>query len=237
MSEALIGPIYGGVLGLGRHFRLLYGTQALDYLLKTPTPTPAELTTWLDTPSNLDAYQRLIATNVGASALCSSSAVMAAIAGSTKALETLRDSSTGSAAMANSKVAIDAVLAAGASAMVTVLAVRAVRTAIYLNDVAFNALVASANGKSALNSIAVEHENTTTTHVYPPGVNAATRTVFVSQRAIANIASYAGMSADTYLAAANSSRPWIERYVRLTGLTHRTSSAGPASTIRYVVME
>ena len=234
MSEALIGPIYGGVLGLGRHFRLLYGTQALDYLLKTPTPTPAELTTWLDTPANLDAYQRLIATNAGASALCSSSAVMTAIAGSTKALEVLRDSSTGSAALTNSKVAIDAVLAAGAAAMVTVLAVRAVRTAIYVNDVAFNALLASANGKSALNSIAVEHANTTTTHMYPPGVNAATRTVFVSQKSgVSTTYSYAGMSADTYFASGGN---WIDRYVRLTGLTHRSTTTG-ASTIRYVVME
>lgn len=118
--------------------------------------------------------------------------------------------------------------------MVTVLAVRAVRTAIYVNDVAFNALLASANGKSALNSIAVEHANTTTTHMYPPGVNAATRTVFVSQKSgVSTTYSYAGMSADTYFASGGN---WIDRYVRLTGLTHRSTTTG-ASTIRYVVME
>lgn len=235
MSDTLIGPIYGGVLGLGRHFRLLYGTQALDYLLKTPGPTPAELTTWLDTATNLDAYQRLIATNAGASALCTSSTAMTAIAGSTKALEALRDSSTGSAALANSKTAIDAVLAAGASAMATVLAVRTVRAAIYDNDAAFNALIASANGKSALNSNAVEHGNTTTAHMYPTGVNAATRTVLVAQRASSSTQnSYAGMNADTYVITGPN---WIDRYVRVTGLTHRILTAGNTSTVRYVVMQ
>ena len=47
MSEALIPPIYGEVLELRRHFRLLYGTQALNYLLATPAPTAAQLTAWL----------------------------------------------------------------------------------------------------------------------------------------------------------------------------------------------
>ena len=237
MSEALIPPIYGGIMELRKHFRLLYGTQALNYLLGTPAPTAAQLTAWLDTPANLDAYQRLLATNAGASAVCASSAIMAAVAASPKALETLRDSGPGSAALVNSKTAIDAVLAAGAAAISSVLSIGAVRTAVFNSETAFNTLVASAAGKNALNSIASEHISTTTAHVYPTGVNAASRTVLVSQKAYASsYPTYAGASADTYSC---NSISFVDRYVRITGLTHRASSAGASfqSTIRYVLMQ
>lgn len=237
MSEALIPPIYGEVLELRRHFRLLYGTQALNYLLATPAPTAAQLTAWLDTPANLDAYQRLLATNAGASAVCASSAIMAAVAASPKALETLRDSGPGSAALVNSKTAIDAVLAAGAAAISSVLSIGAVRTAVFNSDTAFNTLVASDAGKNALNSMASEHLNIATTHVYPPGVNAASRTVLVSQKSGgASYKSHAGASEDTYTC---TSATFLDRYVRITGLTHRAGATGSLSysTIRYVVMQ
>lgn len=234
MSDALSAPTYGEIVELRRQFRMIYATQALDFLLSTPAPSSAALTAWLDTPSNLDAYQRLIGTNAGATAVCSSSAAVAAIAGSTKALETLRDSSVGSAAMVNSKTALDAILAAGADAMATVLTIRAVRTAIYDSDTAFASLIASANGKAALNSIAIEHNNTTTTHAYPTGVNAAIRTVLISNRRFASAISWAGISADTYGA---TTIEFVDRYVRLKGLTHRISATGNTSVVRYVVME
>lgn len=233
MSEALIGPIYGGVLGLGRHFRLLYGTQALDYLLKTPTPTPAELTTWLDTPANLDAYQRLIATNAGASAVCASSGAMAAIAGSATARERLYYSSTGRAAVVSSKTAMDAVLAAGAAAISPMLSFPEMRTAVYDNATAFASLVASAEGKSALSGLMLSHNTNSTTHVYPTGVNATTRTVLISQRATSSM-SYAGAVADTY---STSSSAYVDRFVRVTGLTHRIGSSASTSGINYVVMQ
>lgn len=235
MSEALIPPIYGEVLELRRHFRLLYGTQALNYLLATPAPTAAQLTAWLDTPANLDAYQRLLASNAGASAVCASSAIMAAVAASPKALETLRDSGPGSAALVNSKTAIDAVLAAGAAAISSVLSIGAVRTAVFNSETAFNTLVASAAGKAALNSMASEHTINTGTHVYPTGVNAASRTVLVSQKTSNSAApSYAGALADTYTC---TSTTFLERYVRITGLTHRATSSSYQSTIRYVLMQ
>ena len=236
MSAALIPPIYGEVLELRKHFRLLYGTQALNYLLGTPAPTAAQLTAWLDTPANLDAYQRLLATSAGAAAVCASSATMAAVAGSTKALETLRDSAYGNAALANSKIAIDAILGAGVAAVSTVLSNRTVRQAVYDSDTAFNTLVASVAGKSAINSLAVEQQSNSTAHVYPPGSAAGIRVVLVSQKSV-NVSgySYAGASADTYVVTGTTAV--VERYVRVTGLTHRTGSGTHGSLIRYLVMQ
>lgn len=234
MSEALIPPTYGGILELRKHFRLLYGTVALDYLLATPAPTAAQLTAWLETPANLDAFRRLLATNAGASAVCASSTAMAAIAGSNKALETLRDSSTGCAAMVNSKTAMDAVLAAGAGAISSVLAISAVRTAVYDSETGWAALVASATGKAALAALMRENTTTSTVHTYPPGVGASTRAVLVSQKSnITAKLSYAGAFADTYT---TMDMNFIDRYVRISGLSHRTSTSG-SGTIRYVVMQ
>ena len=233
MSDALIAPTYGEVVELRRHFKLLYSTQALDYLLATPTPTAAQLTAWLATPANLDAYQRLVGTHAGAGVVCASSAVMGAVAGSAVALEALRDCGPGRAALADSQTAMNAVLAAGADAIGRVFAIAAVRAAVYDSEVAWAAVVASPNGKAEIDRIAIENTLVGNVHRYPVGVSVSTRAVLVSQKA-AQMTSHAGALVDTY---STTSTTFIDRYVRVTGLTHRNASATYSSIIRYVVMQ
>lgn len=233
MSEALIAPTYGEAFELRRQFRQLYGTGlALDYLFATVAPTGAQLEAWLATDANLAAYQRLIATAVGASAVCTSATVMAAVVGSTTALAHLRDSDTGRAALLNSKTAMTAVLA-NATAAGALLASSAARVALYDHETAWGLLVASANGRNAISALAVEHTNGATTLVMPPGVAVGTRVVLVQQKiSAAGPTSHAGTGADTY---STTSTAYVDRYVRVAGVGHRTTTAAGASQIRYLI--
>lgn len=70
MSDALIAPSYAEISALKKHFRLLNGSpEALEFLLNTPGLTWTQLETWLQTPANLDAFQRLINSPLGAEIL------------------------------------------------------------------------------------------------------------------------------------------------------------------------
>ena len=234
MSEALIAPTYGEVFELRRQFRQLYsGGVTMDYLFATVTPTAAQLEIWLATDANLAAYQRLVSTAVGASAVCASAPVAAAVAGSTTALATMRDSDAGRAALLNSKTALTAVLAS-ATASAAVVTNRAFLSALYDSENAWAAWVASANGRNALNGIAQETSLVNTTHTYPPGLGHGVRVILTQQKAVGTTPlSHAGQSADTYV---TSSQTYIDRYVRITGLTHRTNGASTTSWLRYVVL-
>lgn len=67
MFDVLIAPSYAEIASLKRHFRLLNGSpEALDFLLNTPGLTAAQLETWLQTPSNLSAFQQLVNSPLGA---------------------------------------------------------------------------------------------------------------------------------------------------------------------------
>lgn len=235
MSQALIPPTYAEAMAVRRHLQQLYGTTAaLDYLLVSPAPTSAQLTTWLDIPENLEAYQRSMATHAGASAVCASTTAMAAIAGSTKALETLRESSTAIAALVNNRAAMDAVLNAGASAVETLFAVAAVRVAIYDNEIAWSKFIATDVGKSALMNRELTHSTNSTAHVNPTGVNQASKVVLTGQASSTSaLNSYAGFFFDAYV---TNQTGVLRRYVRVTGLTHRISGSG-TSSIRYVPMQ
>lgn len=237
MSQALIPPTYAEAMAVRRQLQQLYGTTAaLDYLLATPAPTSAQLTTWLATDANLTAYQQLLSTDAGASAVCVSSTAMDAIVGSTTGLKVLRDSEAGRGALLNSKVAVAAVIATSAAAT-QLLGNRAARAALYDHETAWETFVASANGKTALAAVAAaEHANATITHVYPPGVGVSTRAVLVSQRQITSgVVAFAGAMADTYTTSVLAA---VDRYVRVTGLTHRNASgSNGGSYIRYVVMQ
>ena len=80
MSESLIAPSYAEIARLHRHFRLLNGSpEALEYLLNTPGLTGEQLETWLQTPTNLVAFQQLVSSPSGVSAVAISSTAMAAI--------------------------------------------------------------------------------------------------------------------------------------------------------------
>ena len=235
MSEALISPTYGESFELRRQFRQLYGSGlALDYLFAAVAPTGAQLEAWLATDANLAAYQRLIATAVGASALCTNAGAVAAVVGSATALAYLRDSDTGRTAMLNSKAAMVAVLAS-ATAPGIVLASGTARAALYDNETAWTLWAAAANGRAALSAIAVEHSTTSASFVYPAGLHAGTRAVLVQHKATGGgSTSFAGAQADTYT---TTSAVYIDRYARVTGLAHRAASASVSGQIRFVLMQ
>ncbi|WP_343734504.1 hypothetical protein [Acidovorax sp.] len=234
MSEALIAPTYSEAYELRRQFRQLYGAgAALDYLFATVPPTGAQLEAWLATDANLTAFQRTISTQVGASTVCAGGAAVAAVVGSATALAYMRDSDTGRAAMLNAKTAMTAVLGS-ATACGALLTSSAFRGALYDNETAWALWVASANGRNALSAIAAEHANATSTHVSPAGIGTGTRVMLVQQKATGTTqTSYAGSNADTYT---TSSLAYIDRYVRVPGLTHRSAGASSTSWIRYVIV-
>ena len=231
MSDALIAPIYGEAYELRRQFRQLYGTGlALDYLFATVAPTGAQLEAWLATDANVVAYQRLISTAVGASAVCANAGAVAAVVGSATALAYLRDSDTGRAALLNSKTAMAAVVGS-ATATSALLTSSAFRCALYDNDTAWAAWAASANGRNALSAIASEHSMNSTSHVFPAGIATGIR-VFLLQQKASSGTSYAGANADTYT---TTSAAYIDRNLRVSGLTHRSSGTSSISSIRYVI--
>ena len=206
MSDLLIAPAYAEISALKRHFQLLNGSpEALQYLLaSTPTPTGAQLQTWLATPANLTAFQQLISSPAGAIAVAASSTAMAAVAASSTAMTAVLNSATA-------------------------------RIAVYDSDTAWNAVVGSNTAKTVLLASSTEHSTGSISHVYPTGSSAGVRAVLVQQKSsIAPKVSYAGANANTY---STSSTAYIDRYVRVTGLTHRISNIDTYSYINYIIMQ
>ena len=126
-----------------------------------------------------------------------------------------------------------AAVAANSNAMAALLANSTARQAVYDSNIAWNAIVASATAKQALNNAAVEHGTNATSHTYPTGSGAGVRVAFIQQKCN-GVTSYAGAGADTY---STTSTAYIDRYVRVTGLTHRISSPSYVSYVRYVIMQ
>lgn len=218
MSDLLIAPAYAEIAALKRHFQLLNGSpEALQYLLaSTPTPTGAQLETWLATPANLTAFQQLVSSPAGAAAVAASSTAMAAVAASSTAMAAVIASSTAMNAVLNSATA---------------------RSAVYDSNTAWNAVVDSATAKALLLARSTWHQTKESIHDYPTGSDLGVRVAFLQQsRGGATITSYAGANADTYSA---TSGTYIDRYVRVTGLTHRVSQTGASnfSYIKYIIMQ
>ena len=216
MSDLLIAPAYAEIAALKRHFQLLNGSpEALQYLLvSTPTPTGAQLESWLATPANLTAFQQLVSSPAGAAAVAASSTAMAAVAASSTAMTAVAASSTAMAAVLNSAVA---------------------RRAVYDSNTAWNSVVSSATAKAALLASSAEHATTLLSHVYPTGSGVGVRAVLVQQRREGSTnTSYAGANADTY---SNTSTNYVDRYVRVTGLTHRSAVNNRESYIKYIIMQ
>ena len=274
MSDLLIAPAYAEIAALKRHFQLLNGSpEALQYLLvSTPTPTGAQLETWLTTPANLTAFQQLVSSPAGAAAVAASSTAMAAVAASSTAMNAVAASSTAMAAVIASSTAMNAVaasstamaaviasstamnavaasstamnavaasstamaaVAASSTAMAAVLNSATARKAVYDSDTAWNAIAGSATAKAALLASSVEHSTNSTSHVYPPGSGAGVRAALLQQRCNGYY-SNAGANADTY---STTSTSYIDRYVRVTGLTHRINNNSYYSYIKYIIMQ
>lgn len=225
MSELLIAPAYAEIAALKRHFQLLNGSpEALQYLLvSTPTPTGAQLQTWLSTPANLTAFQQLISSPAGAAAVAASSTAMSAVL----------TSSTAMAAVLASYNAMSAV-AASYNAMTAVLNSATARRAVYDSDIAWNVVVGSATAKAALLASSWTDTTQSTMHIYPSGSGNGVRAVLLQQRSSSSGGSYVGANADTYL---TNSTTYVDRYVRVTGLTHRSNSSGYSSYIKYIIMQ
>ncbi|MGD9663479.1 MAG: hypothetical protein AB7U63_19730 [Porticoccaceae bacterium] len=144
MSTALIAPTYAEIVRAYKHFELLNGSPvALQYLLaSTPTPTGAELETWLQTPENLTAFEQLISAPNGTAAVAASSTAMAAVAASSTAMAAVAASSTAMAAVAASSTAMAAVIASS-TAMAAVFNSAVAKGAIWASDIAVGAIAAS----------------------------------------------------------------------------------------------
>lgn len=111
----------------------------------------------------------------------------------------------------------------------------AARSAVYDSDTAWNAVVASTTAKAALLSSSSEHIINSTTHTYPTGSSAGVRAVLVQQKSSSDqYPCYAGASTDTY---STRSTNFIDRYVRVTGLTHRIHSINHYSYLNYIIMQ
>ncbi|WP_010465881.1 hypothetical protein [Acidovorax radicis] len=127
------------------------------------------------------------------------------------------------------------VIAASANAMAVILATANARMAVYDTTVAWDAIAAAPAARTALSNVAVLHSTSLAAYTYPPGVAAGIRAVLVQQKtSSAGYPSIAGASADTYTTV---SLAYIDRYVRVTGLTHRIDYTGASSSVRYVVMQ
>ena len=127
-----------------------------------------------------------------------------------------------------------AAVAASSTAMAAVLNSATARKAVYDSDTAWDAIISSSTAKSALLSGSVEHIASSTSHVYPTGSGAGVRAVLVQQLSSSSRTSYAGANADTYV---TSSSSYIDRYVRVTGLTHRSNTTSYPSYIKYIIMQ
>ena len=141
-------------------------------------------------------------------------------------------SPVGAVSLAASSTAMAAV-AASSTAMAAVLNSATARKAVYDSDTAWNAVVGSATAKAALLAISTEHSTSSASHVYPTGSSAGVRVAFL-QQITGGGASYAGANADTY---STTTGGYVDRYVRVTGLTHRISNSNYYSLVKYIIMQ
>ena len=118
--------------------------------------------------------------------------------------------------------------------MAAVLDSSVARIAVYDSDTAWNAIVTSSTGKAALLAKSSIHSTTNPNHNYPTGSGNGVRAALIQQASSSTRTSYAGANADTYV---TSSTAYIDRYVRVTGLTHRISISGFSSSIKYIIMQ
>lgn len=155
--------------------------------------------------------------------MIASSTALNAVIASSSALNAVIASSTAMAAVA-----------ANSTAMAAVLNSATARKAVYDSDTAWNNIVGSAIAKVALLAKGESQSTSSTSHVYPTGSAASVRVVLLQQATSYSNSSYAGARADTY---STTGTEWIDRYLRVTGLTHRSSSSGYSSYVKYIIMQ
>jgi len=178
---------------------------------------------------NALAANRLALTMVAANAIA-----VSVVAEHTDTMTLVAASVDGIRVLAASVTAMG-VIAASANAMAIVLASANARTAVYDSTVAWDAIAVAPAARTALSNVAVLHNTSVASHTYPTGVAAGVRVAFVQQKTtLPGYPSIAGANVDTYSTA---STVFIDRYVRVSGLTHRIDYSGGSSSVRYVVMQ
>lgn len=177
------------------------------------------------------AMTAVAASSTAMTAVAESATAMGLVAASTTAMATVSGSTAAMAAIAASSTAMTAVTAS-TSAMNAMFANATAKTALYDSTLASDAIFASASAKAYLVSIAQNSQNLATTGV---AANIG-KTYFLQQRAGGGINALAGnsSSSSTYQTA---STAYVDRFVKLTSLYHRTSNVASASFVTFVDMD
>lgn len=171
---------------------------------------------------------------VALTVVAANAAAVSVVAEQTETMTAVAASVDGIRVLAASSTAMG-VLAASANAMAIILASANARSAVYDSTTAWDAITAAPVGRAALSTASTVHNVAAVDHTYPTGVAAGVRVAFVQQKTSASAyMSYAGANADTY---STNSMAFVDRYFRVTGLTHRSASASGTSSVRYVVMQ
>lgn len=194
--------------------------------------------------------RRMAASSTAMTAVAASSTAMTAVVASPMTIDTLLTSSTARPLLIASSAAMTAVAASatvmadvvdnatwlaeiGASntALAALFASSAVRVALYDHASALTTLTNITNVRTYL--LAAYPNFTTTNSTSHVSVNAG-RTLLLSQKASGGATSYAGAGADTYT---TTSTGGVDRFVKVSGLTQRTSSSSYYSAVQYVDMD
>lgn len=230
---------------------IVNGIRTVDSLL-AGNMSGAQLETWLGTGINNDGFIQAINSRSQTRVLSESTTALTAIASSPIALNSALTSSVGRvilpiiaanstllttiAANASSMTAIAgsasamAVIAESNTLLGIVFGSATPKTALYDVPAAQTVLFASANAKAYMVSIAATASTASSSNV---SVNTG-KTFFIQQRVTGGSAtSYAGVSADTYTTASST---FVDRFVALTGLTHRQSGIRN-SEVTYIDMD
>ena len=184
--------------------------------------------------------RRLAASSTAMTAVAASSTAMTAVIASPTATTAVAASSTAMTAVAASSTAMGLVVnsltmlsAIGASntALADVFASSTARVALYDHATALATLTDIANVQTYLKTIDVHASTYNTTHT---AANTG-RTLLVTQWIFSALAtSCAGASIDTYQ---TTSTVAVDRFAKVTNLTHRTNSASYASSVTYIDMD
>ena len=169
---------------------------------------------------NVFALEQIIATPAALTAMTDSGSAMSLIANNPVALNMLLASNAAMTAVANANAALAAIFG-----------VMTARTALYDSAQASAIVLASANARAYMVSIAQTSTVQGTAH---QSANTG-RTILVQQRSVSSsFLSHAGASADTY---STNSTALIDRFVKVSNLTHRAAGSSSYSVVTYLDMD
>lgn len=188
--------------------------------LEAGTLTGSGLQTLLADTGRLGDFVSLIAQRGFSRRMAASSTAMTAVAASATVMADVVDNATWLAEIGASNTALAALFASSAA-----------RVALYDHASALTTLTNITNVRTYL--LAAYPNFTTDNSTSHVSVNAG-RTLLLRQKAAGGATSYAGAGADTYTTTSTSA---VDRFVKVSGLTQRTSSSSYHSAVQYVDMD